>query len=84
MTLNNYDDWIRDFLWSKEGDTTEEPTQEVEATTEEDVFDDWNAWGGTIYVDDSVWDEICEFLDWDKHPPEFDYSYRRPGWPRLS
>jgi hypothetical protein len=42
------------------------------------IDDDWSAW-------DAWWnDDSLLFVDWPDSEPEFDYSYRRPGWPRLS
>jgi hypothetical protein len=56
----------------------EEPEEELELPSytegEEEAF--WDAW----WADDSL---MC--VDWpDPEPVQFDYSYRRPGWPRLS
>jgi hypothetical protein len=52
-------------------------------------------WNFTQTLDDaSFWDDTCwgeEFEDSDEASPEpepptpgFDFSYRRPGWPRIS
>ena len=42
------------------------------------LADDWTSW-------DAWWnDDSLLFVDWPDPEPEFDYSYRRPGWPRLS
>jgi len=45
----------------------------------DELFGDWHAW-------DAWWtDDSLMFVDWpDPEPVQFDYSYRRPGWPRLS
>lgn len=57
---------------------TPEPEPEAMPAIPDGIDDDWSAW-------DAWWnDDSLLFVDWPDPEPEFDYSYRRPGWPRLS
>jgi hypothetical protein len=72
--LPSPDNQVRPYWWCP----PPEPEPEAMPPIPDGIDDDWTAW-------DAWWnDDSLLFVDLPDPEPEFDYSYRRPGWPRLS